>query len=162
GHPLPRLGEGLRADAPRVPAARVVLGLVAPRSLGLFQERVEAGGGEALVVLEGLQRQAKQGGEGLPGVGGGGGGGGEEGDEVQGGGGEAQAAQPRRLQEELGRENMGEELVVPPPQFVGNAAALRIGEHGESSPRNSLVTQGITTEEGSLVYPSLLPLGLPS
>jgi hypothetical protein len=58
-------------------------------------------------------------------------------------------------EKKIRRENMGEEFAVLPLQFVGNTGALRVGEQSESSLRNSLVTQGITTEEDSLVYAKL-------
>src|SRR5262245_6653686 len=178
GHVLPRLGEGLLRDLFGHAAAWVVVGLgaalerwavfglAAPLGLsvslllGLVDELIEVGGGEVLVVLKSLQRQAEQRGERLLGVSGGTDGEPDEIDEVQRRADNAQAAQPRRLKKEVRGENMGEELVVLPPQFVVNLATLRVGEHGESSLRNSLVTQGITTAEDSPVNPKVEAIGL--
>src|SRR5260370_25024356 len=55
---------------------------------------------------------------------------------------------------------MGKEDLVAAAYLVLHFRPLLVGEHGESSLRNSLVIQGITTDEGSPVNPKVKTSGL--
>jgi hypothetical protein len=96
------------------------LGRAAVLLQGVVDEFGKVGGGEVFIVFERVERQLEQVGEGLVGISGGAEGEADEVDEVQRRAEDTQAAQGCGLKEEPGRENMSEQSLVVPPDFVVN------------------------------------------